>query len=180
MDESTNRADAVHFETKPGNRLKTMRCIVKLLLNEVSASKINIIGKNWPWSFLSIKTVKDCVSWCFFREISGGGNPFYHQQTRFTAKSLHAVYSALCKACFLQSQRLFLLILHHTSQRVIRFDGFLYMWVLNVAECILLKDILLNISDKEEKISSGRYLAFLMTTTDPEYNPPRHQTPHSI
>ena len=54
------------------------------------------------------------------------------------------------------------------------------MWVLNVAECILLKDILLNISDKEEKISSGRYLAFLMTTTDPEYNPPRHQTPHSI
>ena len=66
----------------------------------MSASKINIIGKNWPWSFLSIKTVKDCVSWCFFREISGGGNPFYHQQTRFTAKSLHAVYSALCKACF--------------------------------------------------------------------------------
>ena len=32
----------------------------------MSASKINIIGKNWPWSFLSIKTVKDCVSWCFF------------------------------------------------------------------------------------------------------------------
>ena len=32
MDESTNKADAVHFETKPGNRLKTMRCIVKLLL----------------------------------------------------------------------------------------------------------------------------------------------------
>ena len=104
----------------------------------MSASKINIIGKNWPWSFLSIKTVKDCVSWCFFREISGGGNPFYHQQTRFTAKSLHAVYSALCKACFLQSQRLFLLILHHTSETVIRFDGFLSMWILQVAEYILL------------------------------------------
>ena len=26
MDESTNKAEAVHFETKPGNRLKTMSC----------------------------------------------------------------------------------------------------------------------------------------------------------
>ena len=140
----------------------------------MSASKINIIGKNWPWSFLSINTVKDCVSWCFFREISGGGNPFYHQQTRFTAKSLHGVYSALCKACFYNLRDFFLLTLHHTSQTVIRIDGCLSMWKSKVAEYILLKDILPNISDKQEKYLQTDTSCLLMKAIYPENNPQRY------
>ena len=102
--------------------------------------------------------MKDCVSWCFFREFSGGGNPFYHQQTRFTAKSLDGVYSALCKACFYNLRDFFLLALHHTIQTVTGFDGLLSTWIFKVAEYILLEDLLLNISDKEAKISSVGFI----------------------